>query len=124
MESHHCKITDSNYYRGKGINMNRGNEEVAQKIIDTKLPLTWLLSSAAAIIMTMALIAINFNRQSDSLNSKMDAVLASNAEMKAQSKERDVKHDALRESLYSTQRMVDAHDLRLNALERGYSGRR
>lgn len=98
--------------------MNR-EPEVAQKIIDTKLPLTWLLSSAAAIIMAMTLIAINFNKQSDALNSKMDAVLASNAEMKVQSKERDGKYDALRETVYAAQRTLDAHDLRLNALERG-----
>lgn len=94
-----------------------------QSIIDTKLPLTWLLSTAAAIIMTMTLIAINFNRQSDALNTKMDAVLASNVDMKLQSKERDSKYDTLRETMYAAQRILDAHDLRLNAIERGGSGR-
>ncbi len=88
------------------------------RIIDTKLPLTWLLSSASAIIVTMMLIAINFNHQSDSLNNKMDMLLTSNAEMKAQSKERDTKYEALRDSLYAAQRMIDAHDLRLTNMER------
>ncbi len=95
-----------------------------QRIIDTKLPLTWLLSTAAAIITTMTLIAINFNRQSDALNAKMDAVLISNAELKLQSKERDGKYDALREALYSAQRTIDAHDLRISTLERASMGRK
>lgn len=93
--------------------------EVTQKFIDTKLSLTWMLSSAATIIVSLTLIAINFNRQSDLLNIKMDAVLASNADMKTQSKERDAKYDLMRESLYAAQRILDTHEIRLGALERG-----
>ena len=91
---------------------------MTSRIIDTKMPLTWLLSTAAAIIMAMTLIAINFNRQSDSLNAKMDALLASNAEMKVQNEKRDVKSDSARDTLYTLQRSVDALDLRVGNIER------
>lgn len=94
------------------------DETTPQRIIDTKLPLTWLLSTAATIIATMTLIAINFNRQSDALAAKMDTVLAVTAEMKSQSKERDIKYDGMRESVYGVQRNIDAHELRINNLER------
>lgn len=88
------------------------------RIIDTKLPLTWLLSSAGAIIVSMCIIALNFNSKSDALSAKMDAVLASNAEAKVQSEKRDVKYETMREQVYASQRVLDAHDLRLNNLER------
>ena len=89
-----------------------------QRIIDTKLPLTWLLSTAGAIITSMIIIALNFNSKSDALSAKMDAVLASNAEAKIQGDKRDVKYENLRDQVYGTQRMLDAHDLRLSNLER------
>lgn len=90
-----------------------------RRIIDTKLPLTWLLSSAAAIIISMTLIAINFNRQSDALSVKMDALIASNADMKMQLKDRDIKYDAIRESMYGLQRKMDAIELKVDANARG-----
>src|SRR5438105_909732 len=89
------------------------------RIIDTKLPLTWLLSTAGTIIITLAGITINFNKQTDSLNNKMDTLLNSNTEMKMQSEKRDGKLDTLREQVYSTQRTVDTLDLRVGTLERG-----
>lgn len=91
---------------------------VPQKIIDTKLPLTWLLSTAGTIILSMVVIALNFNSKSDALSAKMDAILASNAEAKIQSDKRDVKYENLREQVYAAQRILDAHDLRLSNVER------
>lgn len=88
------------------------------RIIDTKLPLTWLLSTAGTILFCMCGIALNFNSKSDALSAKMDAVLASNAEAKVQSDKRDVKYEALREQVYAAQRILDAHDLRLSTVER------
>ena len=89
-----------------------------QRIIDTKLPLTWLLSTAGTIIAAMVIIALNFNSKSDALSAKMDAVLASNAEAKILGEKRDVKYETLRDQVYGAQRMLDAHDLRLSNLER------
>jgi uncharacterized membrane protein len=88
------------------------------RIIDTKLPLTWLLSTAGTIIAFMVMIALNFNSKSDALSAKMDAILASNAEAKIQSDKRDVKHENLKEQVYGAQRVIDAHDLRISNLER------
>jgi ABC-type transporter MlaC component len=93
-------------------------QEEPKRIIDVKISLMWLISTTAAIVSSAAFVAINFNRQVDSLTLKMDAVLASNADLKQQMKERDAKYDQLVVRVFDMQRATDALGLRVDNLER------
>lgn len=92
--------------------------EDPKRLIDVKLPLTWLISATCAIVTSAALVAINFNRQVDALTLKMDSVLASNADLKAQMKERDGKYEQMLRDLYDIRRTSDALVLRVDNLEK------
>lgn len=92
--------------------------EDAKRLVDVKLPLTWLISTTVMIVMSAAAVAINFNRQVDALTLKMDTVLASNADMKLQMKERDGKYEQMLRDLYDMRRTTDALDLRVTGLEK------
>lgn len=92
--------------------------EDPKRIVDIKLPLTWLISTTFLILTSAAAVAINFNRQVDALTLKMDSVLASNADLKVQMKERDAKYDALVMRVYDLQRVTDTLALRMDNVER------
>lgn len=92
-------------------------------IIDTKVPVTWLISTSGALIVGLLAIGFQFNAQATALSAKMDAVLQSNTEMKTQLREREVKYDSMRDAVYTLQRAVDAHDIRIIAVEKGFSRR-
>lgn len=93
-------------------------QEEPKRIIDVKISLMWLLSTTLAIVTSAAAVAINFNRQVDALTLKMDAVLASNADLKIQMKERDVKYDQLVLKTFDMQRSIDSLTLRMDNAER------
>lgn len=93
-------------------------KEEGSRFIDTKIPVTWLLSSLAMVFFVLVGTTWNFASQLSASNQKMDSMIAGFAELKVAQKDRDTKYDLLRESLFTTQRVVDAHELRLNALER------
>lgn len=93
-------------------------QEEPKRLIDVKLPLAWLISTTVMIVGSACAVAINFNRQVDALTLKMDTVLASNADMKAQMKERDGKYEQMLRDLYDLRRTTDALDLRTSNLER------
>lgn len=93
-------------------------EMAPPKIIDTKLSLMWLLSSAAFVIVTLVGIALNFNHQSDTLSAKMDIISSGFAELKSQAKEKDAKYEAMRDANALIVRTSDAHEVRIVALER------
>lgn len=92
--------------------------EEPKRLIDVKLPLTWLISTTVMIVASAFAVAVNFNRQVDALALKMDTVLASNADLKLQMKERDGKYDALLLNFYNLQRTTDALDLRMSNIEK------
>lgn len=91
-------------------------EPVKGGFIDTKIPVTWLLTTTGGLIISLIAIAFQFNTQANALSSKMDAVLLSNAEMKSQLRDREVKYDGMRDAVYALQRSVDAHEIRINSL--------
>lgn len=93
-------------------------QEDPRRLIDVKLPLTWLISSTVAIVISAAAVAINFNKQVDTLTLKMDSVLASNADLKAQMKDRDSKYEQMLRDMYDLRRATDALGLRVETLER------
>lgn len=99
-------------------------EMAPPKIIDTKFSLMWLLSSAATIIISLVLIALNFNHQSDTLSAKMDIISAGFVELKAQAKEKDAKYEAMRDANALIVRTSDAHEVRIVALERALDRKR
>lgn len=93
-------------------NSNR-DEFRPQRIIDFRLPITWLVGSAIGL--GSALLTLGW--QASGQSNKMDAIIASNEKMEKRLDERDIRVEALRDSLYTQQRMTDANTLRITALE-------
>jgi hypothetical protein len=93
-------------------------EEAKPSIIDTRLPLSWIISSICAVMVVMIGIAVQFNNTSTSMNAKLDTLLGSFAEQKTLNEKRDTKYDLLKENMDKDQRILDAHDLRLTNVER------
>lgn len=92
--------------------------EESKRLIDVKLPLTWLISTTVLIVSSAFAVAVNFNRQVDALALKMDTVLASNADLKKQMEVRDGKYEAMLRDMYEMRRTTDALDLRMSNLEK------
>lgn len=105
----------------EGGNMKRF--EGSQNFINTQIPLTWLITAFVTVVVFMIGVAMTINNQNHDLNTKMDTVLSTMGELKKRADERDTSFQTLRELQYSTQRMIDAHDLRLNALEHKPNGK-
>ena len=93
-------------------------QEDPKRLVDVKLPLTWLISTTVMIVASAFAVALNFNKQVDALALKMDTVLASNADLKAQMKERDGKYENMLRDMYELRRSADALDLRVSTLEK------
>ncbi len=89
-----------------------------QKIVDMKLPLTWLLGAAASVAM-MAAAGI---WQTASLNNKLDLLIAQQGKLEARFDERDNRIDAIRRDIYEIRRLDDTQSLRIESLERFQRG--
>lgn len=85
----------------------------SQKIVDFKLPLPWLISGAA----TIAAFMISLGWQSSAQSSKLDQLINANQKLEKRLDDRDVRLDALRDSIYAVQRVTDTNALRITALE-------
>ncbi len=83
------------------------------RVIDMKLPLPWLISGAA----TVAAFMISLGWQSSAQSSKLDQLIIANVKLEKRLDDRDGRIDALRDSIYSLQRINDTHSLRITALE-------
>lgn len=83
------------------------------KIVDLKLPLPWLISGAAAVALFMISLGWNSSAQS----SKLDQLIVANAKLEKRLDDRDIRLDALRDAIYSVQRVTDTNALRITALE-------
>ena len=84
-----------------------------QRIVDMKLPLPWLISGAA----TIAAFMISLGWQSSAQSSKLDQLIIANIKLEKRLDDRDIRLDALRDSIYAVQRITDTHSLRITALE-------
>lgn len=84
-----------------------------QKVIDMKLPLPWLISGAATIAVFMISLGWNSSAQS----SKLDQLIVANAKLEKRLDDRDIRLDALRDAIYTVQRVTDTNALRITALE-------
>ncbi len=94
-------------------------------IIDAKLPLTWLISSAAIIVMSLAGFALNSNSNTDKTQAKLDSLRADQAiliiniaKLEKRVDDRDSRTDAIKEAQYSILRTVDGLNMRVETLER------
>lgn len=95
-------------------------------MIDTKLPLTWLISTAGAICLALAGFAVTSSSNTEKTQAKLDllrvdqATLILNiAKLEKRVDDRDTRTDALKEMQYSMQRIIDGQGIRLESLERG-----
>lgn len=80
----------------------------------TAVPLHWLLSSGASILVTLGVTLWNIAGQSN----KLDQLLGSNTKMEKRQDDRDARIDALRDKQFTYERNLDAIQLRLDMLER------
>lgn len=84
-----------------------------QKIVDFKLPLPWLITSAVIVGSFMLTLGWNSSAQS----SKLDQLIVANAKLEKRLDDRDIRLDALRDAIYAVQRVNDTNALRITALE-------
>ncbi len=96
-----------------------------QRIIDTKLPLTWLIGCATLIIATLFGFMLTNNSNADKMQAKLDLLRAdqatlilNTAKLEKRVDDRDTRTDALKETQYAQQRVIDTHTLRIESLER------
>lgn len=88
------------------------------RIIDTKLPLTWLLSTAGAIILALAGVAVSNATNTEKTQAKLDTLISSVQKVERRGDISDQRIDGMREAAYAQQRAIDAQGLRIEALER------
>lgn len=84
------------------------------RIVDMRIPLHWMLSTAGAILVTLAMTLWNIAGQS----SKLDQLIIANAKMEKRLDDRDARIDVLRDRLSQVDRALDALGLRIEVLER------
>lgn len=88
------------------------------RIIDTKLPLTWLLTTAGAIIVALCGFALTLNSNTEKTQAKLDLLITNIGKLEKRVDDRDTRTDAIKELQYAMQRIVDTHTLRIESLER------
>lgn len=83
-----------------------------------KIPLTWLLSSAGFIVVSLVGMAINNTSNNEKTQAKIDTLITSFGRLERRGDLTENRVDALRDASFATQRQLDAHAMRLEALER------
>ncbi|WP_043345172.1 hypothetical protein [Cupriavidus basilensis] len=88
-----------------------------QKIIDAKLPLSWLISSTVAVIafLASALWAV-FNQ-----SAKLDILITQTTKLERRMDDRDARIDNVIRDIYDQKRVNDLQDLRIGQLEGRHS---
>lgn len=91
-----------------------GTVREPERIVDMRIPLHWLLSTAGAILMTLAATLWNIAAQSN----KLDTLIEANAKLEKRLDDRDARLDVLRDRVSQLERQADARGVRLENLER------
>ena len=94
------------------LKMNSENQGI-QKIVDFRLPFTWLVGAAIGLASSLMMLGWQAAGQSN----KMDSLIDSNSKLEKRLDERDVRIETLRDSLFAQQRLTDANTLRITSLE-------
>lgn len=84
-----------------------------QRIVETKLPLTWLITTAGALISVLITLLWNISAQTN----KLEQLILSTAKMEKRLDDRDARLDRMLVDFYEMRRIDDAQTLRLNAME-------
>lgn len=85
-----------------------------ERIVDMRIPLTWLLSTAGAILVTLATTLWNIAAQSN----KLDTLIEANTKLEKRLDDRDIRLDVLRDRVSQLERASDTRAVRLDSLER------
>lgn len=83
------------------------------RIVETKLPLTWLITTAGALISVLITLLWNISAQTN----KLEQLILSTAKMEKRLDDRDARLDRMLVDFYEMRRIDDAQTLRLNAME-------
>lgn len=86
------------------------------RIIDLQLPLPWLLSAVAAIMMGFAGMIWAVAGQT----SKLDQLIASTAKLEKRVDDRDSRVETMKDAQYEARRQQDLLEQRVANLERGF----
>lgn len=89
-------------------------EEKDRQFVDMRVPLSWLLSSAATIVVTLGATLWNIAGQSN----KLDQLIITNQKLEKRLDDRDTRIDGLRDKIYALERANDNLTLRIDTLER------
>ena len=89
-------------------------EERRKIVFDNKIPLTWILSSAASILFLLFVVLWNIASQS----SKLDQLIIQSQKEEQNNVNRDAKMDSLVKESYDSKRNIELQNLRLESLER------
>ncbi len=84
------------------------------RIIETKFPLTWLISSATGIILAFGTAAVSVTN----LTNKVERLIESNSNLEKRMNDRDARIDVMKDSIYDIKRTNDLQTLRLDEIER------
>ena len=85
------------------------------RIIDLQLPLPWLLSSVAGIMLGFAAMIWSVAGQSN----KLDQLIANTAKLEKRVDERDSRVETMKDAQYEARRQQDLLEQRVSNLERG-----
>jgi septal ring factor EnvC (AmiA/AmiB activator) len=85
-----------------------------RQFVDMRVPLSWLLSSAATIIVTLGATLWNIAGQSN----KLDQLIITNQKLEKRLDDRDTRIDSLRDKIFGLERANDNLTLRVDTLER------
>lgn len=89
-----------------------------QRVIDLKLPLSWLIGSACVVIGLVITVTWNASAQTKTLENKIDLLINNGAKMEKRFDDRDVRLDSLAARLNSSERATDKLESRVDGLER------
>jgi hypothetical protein len=98
----------------------RNDDTPEQRFVDMRVPLHWLLSSAAAIILTLCMTLWNIAGQSN----KLDQLIITNMKLEKRLDDRDTRIDGLRDKMFSLERVTDNFTIRLETIERAKNNER
>lgn len=83
-------------------------------VIDNKIPLTWLFSSAGAVLLLLFSLLWTVAGQSN----KLDQLIIQAEKNERRNVERDIKFESVIRDGYESKRLVDLLTLRIEALEK------
>ncbi len=91
---------------------------VAQRIVDMKFPITWLIGTGSVIVASMVTFYVSNQGNQEKMMAKVDAVLTSTVRLEKRVDDQYNSSEALKDRMYQVQRLVDTHTIQISGLER------